>query len=343
MNVVSGSRSAPSTPYGAEDVTTCRDVGSAPYVALCEMYAPSSSLNEIISLLDVTRKDNIFCLSALKVRFVWQRKLTMVTLLYAVTRYATLVSIAVQAVYGVLMLKSPSACKAFVDVRFVWDGFAVFAVPAFQSVRMWAICGRSWLLPLATFALCMVSPIISVYTHAIPITWSIIPTGPSAGCVGKSSIAVPRYTDDVNSQPGFPNIQSFLHFWILFIVNLASIILAAIPNGVAGEVHEAASGLNYVVEALSSMVIARFILDLRAVYIVDDESTLTGNIPHISIVRFSGNAGAPLQDCLSWDINAGDRSLFEDSEHPVFSENPLGAGLLPEPESYEMQPVQDDT
>ncbi|KAJ3476762.1 hypothetical protein NLI96_g10939 [Meripilus lineatus] len=117
---------------------------------------------------------------------------------------------------------------------------------------------------------------------------------------------------------------------IYFVLLLALNIICAIFDTLPLSTQFVEGGATFVIsfqDGLSSILISRFILDLREVYTSKDQES---NNP-MSSVRFasqlSGNIGAPLGEAPG---SRSDDDAIENIPEPVYvSEDPLAEGLFP--------------
>ncbi|KAI0070361.1 hypothetical protein K474DRAFT_1608851, partial [Panus rudis PR-1116 ss-1] len=82
-----------------------------------------------------------------EIRCIWQRKWSGATLLYVTIRYLTLLDIALEVV---VVLVVPSSIQ-------LTESLAVF-----ESLRVWAISGKSWILATVVLALAILAPVTSI-------------------------------------------------------------------------------------------------------------------------------------------------------------------------------------
>ncbi|KAJ3475129.1 hypothetical protein NLI96_g12044 [Meripilus lineatus] len=82
---------------------------------------------------------------------------------------------------------------------------------------------------------------------------------------------------------------------------------------------------------IRSILISRFILDLRSVQISDNQ-TGSGSVSSVRFTaRATGTLGAPLDQSSTWATNAVDNI----PEPMIYSDDPLAEGLIPHPEIEE--------
>lgn len=96
------------------------------------------------------------------------------------------------------------------------------------------------------------------------------------------------------------------------------------------DAHPCRHILTIINTSISSILLSRFLLDLRSVYTPDTRSQNTS----LSSVRFAsqivGNLGAPLEEESAWSTNAADHV----PEPITISDDPLAEGLISrQPES----------
>ncbi|KAJ3476988.1 hypothetical protein NLI96_g10777 [Meripilus lineatus] len=118
-----------------------------------------------------------------------------------------------------------------------------------------------------------------------------------------------------------------IYFLLLLALNIMCAVFDTLPKGSQAQFGNGGTFVISFQDALSSIVISRFILDLREVYISKNQESNN----RMSSVRFasqlSGNIGAPLGEASG---SRGGDDAVENAPAPVFvSEDPLAEGLFP--------------
>ncbi|THH31060.1 hypothetical protein EUX98_g3132 [Antrodiella citrinella] len=112
-----------------------------------------------------------------------------------------------------------------------------------------------------------------------------------------------------------------LYFLFMFTLNVVNLI--AIKEQKFGAVPALS-------DVITAILISRFLLNLRRVYIVSDESSKSFHASRFSDLRFAnsvtGNMGAPLATMSEKDLEHGDDEEPEREE--VFSKDPMLIGIL---------------
>lgn len=296
-----------------------------------------------------------------EVASIWRRKLTGVTVLFAINRYAVLANLFLQTLTGFWMPRTIIGCKALMYTTYVVDIISLLGLAAFATLRVWAICGRRWFPTISVFLFSMFVPCVNIYGFSIPADMMLIESGPLTGCfidvlnppyrylpVVTRCIAIVSdalvllftwlQTAEILRESRRLNMKTELsslllrngsvQFSVLLTLNLMTVIFDILSIATTSNTDEA-SAFVYISEALSSILISRFLLDLRAVYLPSTNKTLS--LSNISSVHFAsavaGNIGASLD--LSWTAAPEDALTEGEGEKAQFSSTPLAIGLLP--------------
>ncbi|KAK7689103.1 hypothetical protein QCA50_007794 [Cerrena zonata] len=144
-----------------------------------------------------------------------------------------------------------------------------------------------------------------------------------------------RASNQINIQTSVTSIllkNGSVQFLVLLILNIVSMVLDLLS--IAAVAGDNVTTFIYINEALGSILLSRFLLDLRSVfYTGDTHDELPDRVE--STVHFAtsivGNMGATLN---TW--KSGDSSSYEDIQYSV---QPFSVGLLePERESWSVVP-----
>ncbi|CAL1703597.1 unnamed protein product [Somion occarium] len=263
----------------------------------------------------------------------------------------------IQATFGVYCICS---CVSTAIVAYVLDVICMFAVAAFNCLRVWAICPNRWFPITLVFALSMFTPIMNIYRYSRPQAFSLISSGPLASCVDESlgptylwcqfsslitraisvaaDIAVLTFTLletraifktslQLHTDTNVTTIlfrNGSLQFFVLLILNAITMTLDILS--IAATAGDTVTTFIFINEGLASVLLSRFLLDLRSVYLADGD----GSDPTVSSVRFAasviGNMGAPLN--ASWAASSVSEPSTEIDERVEYSSNPLAVGLF---------------
>lgn len=305
-----------------------------------------------------------------EVRCIWQRRFSGASLLFVLNRYAVLVN----RLLRLIQLVSWSGFKrqqADVACRIVWRMSATctilmyIAIAGFSALRMYAIYNKSRRVLAVVLVMGIVNPCVSIYYNT-QLTYQAMPP-PFRGCGQDSSF-------------GNPSVDLvFLVFGAVFSILLEAIVLALTWSRTAdilmllrkmqrkmgvtellwrdGTVYflvlitltclsmlsirdDMFNNIPALTDTLSSICIARFMLNLRAISLAsgDRTSTITASLG-LSDLKFAscpvaGNLGAPLAFAGSGDEDGDEDFRGEDSdigvirEIPRVSDDPLMAGLV---------------
>ncbi|CAL1697639.1 unnamed protein product [Somion occarium] len=271
-----------------------------------------------------------------EVASIWRRKLTGVTVLFAINRYAVLANLFLQTLTGFWM---PRTIIGYVTVSILPDRWHLLGLAAFATLRVWAICGRRWFPTISVFLFSMFVPCVNIYGFSIPADMMLIESGPLTGCFidvlnppyRYTSAEILRESRRLNMKTELSSLllrNGSVQFSVLLTLNLMTVIFDILSIATTSNTDEA-SAFVYISEALSSILISRFLLDLRAVYLPSTNKTLS--LSNISSVHFAsavaGNIGASLD--LSWTAAPEDALTEGEGEKAQFSSTPLAIGLLP--------------
>ncbi|EKM56875.1 uncharacterized protein PHACADRAFT_254235 [Phanerochaete carnosa HHB-10118-sp] len=245
-----------------------------------------------------------------EVQYVWKGKWTPATFIFLINRYVNLV-ITILELFEQISFQTSQSCSPFVRLLQSLLVLALFIVAAFTALRVYAIWNRDWRPALPVLLLALVSPVVNIYMDATQEP-EVAPS-PSVGCAvylkitndlfgvltivtRASTLATDgivllltiirairlkkegtRWTRKVGLLPLLLR-DGVLYFLLLFCINLTQIIVTA---QVAGN-----NDIVYYVSPVTSMLISRFLIDLRRVVHRDQSEQsgatsvcLTTNVP----------------------------------------------------------------
>ncbi|KAH9939942.1 hypothetical protein B0H21DRAFT_755571 [Amylocystis lapponica] len=275
-----------------------------------------------------------------EVKCIWGRKFTLATVLFLLNRYLTILN---RILMVVDMLPWQSLPQATADKA------------AFTSLRMYAIWAKDWRVLVGVAFLGLVPPIVNIYYYT---TLKIVSTPPPfVGCgeyVELSTLASDIYTVPVAyfncvfavasdaivliltwtktwairkefSRFKFVDVPTFSELLLrdgttLFTLNVVNLVAIK---------YQAFGSIPALTGVLSSILISRFLLNLREVYLsghgTDGSTTLPSKISTARFASaFAGNLGAPLQDA-AFD---SEETASEEEERAYISDDPLVVGLF---------------
>ncbi|KAH9939943.1 hypothetical protein B0H21DRAFT_824979 [Amylocystis lapponica] len=185
-----------------------------------------------------------------------------------------------------------------------------------MSLRMYAIWAKDWRVLVGLAFLGLIPPVVNMYYFTTLIIVS--PPPPFVRCM--NYVELSNLTVDIVLLLRDGTIY-FLTLLILFVITLVADI-HWIPEWFT---------IQLLIDTLSSILISRFFLNLREVYLsgygTDGSSILPSQISTVRFASvFAGNLGAPLQD--DFEETAG-----EEEERAYISDDPLVVGLFDESES----------
>ncbi|KAI0081430.1 hypothetical protein K474DRAFT_1671903 [Panus rudis PR-1116 ss-1] len=238
-----------------------------------------------------------------------------------------------------------SICKGLLDTTLALIFISFTSVSVFESVRVWSISGKNWLLASLVFALNMVAPCVDLYGNARPQQFAVVTSGPLAGCDAVPILTALLMTCALSAVGLIARAAAFISYMIVLGVTLYSSAAAWKARSIGIAQFLILSALNTVVlaldilsvlnpnvflsqfisinEALTAILLCRFILDLRAIYPNDSpqDSTSQSNMSSVRFVKtVVGNVGAPLSGCSLFS-SAADIDSQEDM--PMYTDEPL--------------------
>ncbi|KAH8083298.1 hypothetical protein BXZ70DRAFT_958347 [Cristinia sonorae] len=257
-----------------------------------------------------------------EVRYVWGRKPTIATILFLLNRYVVLACMLFQLI---VLGGTEVSCNSIVRIVQTLVVISLFVLAAFFSLRIYATWGRDWRPAVPILLLALVSPVANVwiYSQSTPV----VAPFPAVGCAqyfihditvySRLSIVIrtttiaseflvvlftfvkavgSRKSRHFNEQaPLFMCIirDGTLHFLLMLTLNVIQLGIATVPG--------APNILSYVITPLSSILISRFLLNLRQVndVVQRDATTLFMNTTILSARQFHseviiGNLGESL-------------------------------------------------
>jgi len=302
-----------------------------------------------------------------EIRCIWGRKFTWATVLFVLNRYLTLLNRILMIVDMLPWQNFPQAtadktCESVLRLTEVITLILELVSMAFTSLRLYAIWEKDRRIMLVVALLGLVPPAINIYYYT---TLTIVSTPPPfVGCgeyvaltatqsniIAYFNIAFAIVSDavvlvlvwlrtytimrEISKFGSGPHLSTLLlrdgtiYFVSLLILNIANLI--AIRFQSFGSIPALTS-------VLTSILISRFFLDLREVYLSGQNPEGSTTAPsHMSAVQFAsaaGNLGAPLvalfdpEERHDWVHNED-----EDEETPRVSDDPLMVGLRSDSES----------
>ncbi|TCD66235.1 hypothetical protein EIP91_001638 [Steccherinum ochraceum] len=321
---------------------------------------------------------------------IWNRRLNAAAVLFVMQRYTALVHMSFHAL---TLARQPTSerCAAFNIISSISAILNLFGAGVFCTLRVWAIYGRRLLPGLLVLSVSVIWPIINIYTmshvsaytlhdgacgilsvfrlrprkisvltHLIRVVVAILNRSMA---ITSDLLVVALTWYRVSQIWSVKELRSFkprlttvlLHDGTLYCIALLSFnVVALIIEAPSTNADISASYFIYLCEAVSSNLIARFLLDLRAVFFTDltsaacTDSQGQGHTPHISTntntttihfarftSSFAGNLGATVG--VEESVWVTDAALAEPSgvrEQRVL--DPFAVGLF---EAREESPV----
>ncbi|KAI0073401.1 hypothetical protein K474DRAFT_1721647 [Panus rudis PR-1116 ss-1] len=109
-----------------------------------------------------------------EVRCIWQRKWNGAVLLYAATRYITILDIGIQLLAALVVPTSVQVCFPVTsDIHYIMQyGTGVgrlWFCSTFESLRVWAISRKGWILASAVLVLNILAPAIDIVSVGLVV------------------------------------------------------------------------------------------------------------------------------------------------------------------------------
>ncbi|KAJ3526198.1 hypothetical protein NM688_g8287 [Phlebia brevispora] len=242
---------------------------------------------------------------------IWKRKFTGATLLFFLNRYTTL-------------LKTRSLSRLYVDlIRIpqtwgelwynIFDIIALFVFAAFSAFRVWAIWGREIRPFLIVLPFALLTPCLNIYRVSAE---SVIPEmnplpppyGGFADIVRGFAIAtdglvlimtwlrtrgIYRAAIKINTKPSLSAMllrDGTVYFGVLLIFNIVDLIM--------NHVDVSENPVNLFSDVVNSIMISRFMLNLRAVHSSsNDHGDVTFTQGHVDFIQSNvlGDLGAVIE------------------------------------------------
>lgn len=359
--LIRGRKSSGFTPFltmSSTDNTTDSDTFSDTFNAPYEI-----QIIYIITALTAVQFYDIVITFDSEVSLIWSREISVVNVAFVTIRYMSLVAQVFNLVtfWGDFIFAIP-----FNFVSYTSDATSIVAMAAwglFGCFRIWAVWGRHWFILLLALPFSMAPTAINIATEIIqcvtcdpaPPTLISNATIASRACaiIADAIIVVATV---VKTRSMIPSLQSSnssrsssnrtiaglllrdgsIQFAVLFIVNLAALIMDTVPP-----IASFNPGF-YFVTAFSSIVLCRLILNLRSFYERDEftERSRQASIHFSNAVL--GNIGAPLsynsQDSQIYGSGRGrkdvDIPLHEIIRDPVATCSDEDAGSYSSPKAH---------
>ncbi|TCD61337.1 hypothetical protein EIP91_008580 [Steccherinum ochraceum] len=191
-----------------------------------------------------------------EVERIWQRKRNAGGILYVVLRYSALVD-------GILEMTTPTK---------LWL-LGMFCVAIFSAIRVWAICRREPLHLVMVFAVLVLSmfvPAVNIYNFSLSRSFAV-----EDGMCGVSSVAFqPSFwlqnrallkdcDDSKDEYCNFSATASVIEYGLLYFVGLLALNIVSLFLDIFQSDATGSTSFRIVANAITTNLIARFILDLR--------------------------------------------------------------------------------
>jgi len=299
-----------------------------------------------------------------ELRCIWGRKFSGATLLFFLNRYLTLIYRVLMVVdmlpwQGLPQQTADNICSGVLHSTQAITLILQLVLAAFTSLRLYAVWSKDRRIFIAVFLLGLVPPGVNVFYYTT-ITFVSAPP-PFVGCgtyvnlstaaseilaifncvfniASDGIILILTWIKTAEIRRGFtqPKKNGTLTYLIQRdgTIYFVTLLILNVINLVAVK-FQAFGSLPAITEVLNSILISRFILNLRGVYLYGTDSKASSNsslkLSDISTLQFAddmaGNLGAPLDDILTDVDERTERVAGDDEEIAYVSNDPLTVGL----------------
>lgn len=236
-----------------------------------------------------------------EVRYFWRGKMTLASVLFMVNRYVNLL-IAMMEIMAQSPFQNIKSCGPFVRVLQSFLVISLLISAAFATLRIYAIWGCDWRPAAPILALALCSPILYIFMYANESAQPAPP--PSVGCSISVQFTYDRYrklllaneastvaynglalaltlvkslglrkrASELRVRTGISQFllkDGTLYFFTFLCVNMAQLLTTATISW--NDMNYAA----YYVSPVTSVLISRFLLNLRGLSVVQDPTRQT--------------------------------------------------------------------
>lgn len=300
-----------------------------------------------------------------EIRCIWKRKFSFATVLFFVNRYVTLL-------YRTLMIiqmlpwsslpedQADTLCNGILRFNEVLTILLEVTVATFMSLRMYAIWSSDRRIFALVMLLSLVQPVVNIYYYtklqivAVPPPFTgcaetvLLPDAASSAlsifnrvfAISSDAVililtwvktaGIMRHFHSLKIQTSLVNMlfrDGTVYFVFLLILNVVNLIAIK---------EQAFGAIPALTDVITSILISRFMLNLRSVYTASDSDISSSFHPSkFSDIRFVntivGNLGAPLNTGAATDHSDPVDDEPDASRLVQCSSDPLAAGLEPGP------------
>lgn len=278
-----------------------------------------------------------------EVRYVWGARLTPATALFMVNRYVGLV-ITILEFLEQAPVQTAQSCGPFIRLIQSLLVLALFIYAVFATLRIYAIWGCDWRPAAPVLILALVAPIFNIVIYASE-TPAVAPP-PSVGCAVYTSIGPSTYSKLIiaarsatsaydaivfmltlvktigftrrGHRTGVGHLlikDGAIYFLVLLLINLAQIVMsAALPGN---------DNISYYVSPVTSLLISRFLFDLREVAGEVDGTNrrsgayLTSELPNVYATNTERLGMSGLAGPLDVDDAESDTARYLEESHEL--------------------------
>ncbi|TCD65323.1 hypothetical protein EIP91_002809 [Steccherinum ochraceum] len=293
-----------------------------------------------------------------EVQHVWTRKAGLVTVVFILQRWIRLLD-------GVIDQQTPVdvtskfRCMGLVISDYCLVVLGFMGTAAFSTLRIWAIWGHARIPALCVLLVSAVTPSLYIYDYSRPthfdfedgqcyVLSDFLGTTLYNRIVAELLVLALTWvkTADVWRESlkvkGFkPSLTTLLlrdgtvYFSLLLILNIVVLVLDAIQFGLLG-----GTSFVYILDAVSANLTARFILDLRNVYVEQSHPHHDMSTIQFGVQSIAGNIGAPLRiEDSTWLSSPADDITDDNEDGYERAVLPLRAGLGLETEEVGLDTV----
>ncbi|KAI0075192.1 hypothetical protein K474DRAFT_1448659 [Panus rudis PR-1116 ss-1] len=257
-----------------------------------------------------------------EVSSIWSRQWSMVTVLYVINRYGALFDVLLRNITGQVWERTLAGCQFVLIASSFMDVLLAISFAAFSCLRVWVLYDRKWLPCLVVLLISSFAPVINIYLFSImkihqgmnsqgcyitqPPVYAKLPVITRASVVASDLLVVVfTWIKTVDQAREFRRLGQGTSVAAILLRNgIVQFLLLSSTNAVTMFLDIEASKVGpgtdfiYINNALTSIILARFILDLRDTYHGKPQLGNESLIKPDSTVQFVGPIGAPLENSL---------------------------------------------
>ncbi|KAI0072084.1 hypothetical protein K474DRAFT_1711900 [Panus rudis PR-1116 ss-1] len=256
-----------------------------------------------------------------EIQFVWKKKWSVMTVLFLIIRHVEVIALAMEVVFDFTISPITAADGPLPIMK---DTDALLTLQMFSDCHYAKYPGYDGILCHPT-VFATASDLLVLWA-----TWVAVSDSYKLSADLKLKSSLSRLL--VRS--------GFVQFSLMALLNVVSVVLTVLPLTLDPALRGPGSAFTYINEAVASILLSRFMLDLRAVNHGDPNASLG----QASSINFVGNAGALMRDLddISWNIGTNHDVMLDD-EDIVYSKNPIAEVEEPKAEEKSEPTSSDDS